>query len=232
MIHEADTTITAGEKVLLMGESGTGKSTLIRAVAVGCGYRRARRSRSARHAGPVVPAIAGSSSHPARHNGRAGSCRRLLALVTKSPPLIRASASTQPATSARMIAFATVTASPSAARNRCPSKSRVRSVPSRRHSPTNNRQSRGTVSSHRPQELPAVKKRRRLRSGFQKRRPVEMEPRNPKLQGRQVSKSAISLVDCTVGPTNVEFPIQGRGSRPRKRCKPLQQAGGRHHASV
>ena len=33
MIDEADTTIIAGEKVLLMGESGTGKSTLIRAVA-------------------------------------------------------------------------------------------------------------------------------------------------------------------------------------------------------
>jgi putative ATP-binding cassette transporter len=33
MIDEADTTINAGEKVLLMGESGTGKSTLIRAVA-------------------------------------------------------------------------------------------------------------------------------------------------------------------------------------------------------
>ncbi len=33
MIDEADTTIAAGEKVLLMGESGTGKSTLIRAIA-------------------------------------------------------------------------------------------------------------------------------------------------------------------------------------------------------
>lgn len=33
MIDEADTTITAGQKVLLMGESGTGKSTLIRAIA-------------------------------------------------------------------------------------------------------------------------------------------------------------------------------------------------------
>lgn len=33
MIDEADTTIFAGEKVLLMGESGTGKSTLIRAIA-------------------------------------------------------------------------------------------------------------------------------------------------------------------------------------------------------
>ena len=33
MIDEADTTITAGEKVLLMGEIGTGKSTLIRAIA-------------------------------------------------------------------------------------------------------------------------------------------------------------------------------------------------------
>ena len=33
MIDEADTVITAGQKVLLMGESGTGKSTLIRAVA-------------------------------------------------------------------------------------------------------------------------------------------------------------------------------------------------------
>jgi vitamin B12/bleomycin/antimicrobial peptide transport system ATP-binding/permease protein len=33
MIDEADTTIIAGEKVLLMGESGTGKSTLIRAIA-------------------------------------------------------------------------------------------------------------------------------------------------------------------------------------------------------
>ena len=33
MIDEADTVIAAGEKVLLMGESGTGKSTLIRAIA-------------------------------------------------------------------------------------------------------------------------------------------------------------------------------------------------------
>jgi putative ATP-binding cassette transporter len=33
MIDEADTTIAAGQKVLLMGESGTGKSTLIRALA-------------------------------------------------------------------------------------------------------------------------------------------------------------------------------------------------------
>src|ERR1700722_13579954 len=33
MIDEADTTIIAGEKVLLMGESGTGKSTLMRAIA-------------------------------------------------------------------------------------------------------------------------------------------------------------------------------------------------------
>jgi vitamin B12/bleomycin/antimicrobial peptide transport system ATP-binding/permease protein len=33
MIDEADTVITAGQKVLLMGESGTGKSTLIRAIA-------------------------------------------------------------------------------------------------------------------------------------------------------------------------------------------------------
>ena len=33
MIDEADTVIAAGQKVLLMGESGTGKSTLIRAVA-------------------------------------------------------------------------------------------------------------------------------------------------------------------------------------------------------
>ena len=33
MIDEADTTIVAGQKVLLMGESGTGKSTLIRAIA-------------------------------------------------------------------------------------------------------------------------------------------------------------------------------------------------------
>ncbi len=33
MIDEADTTITAGQKVLLMGASGTGKSTLIRAIA-------------------------------------------------------------------------------------------------------------------------------------------------------------------------------------------------------
>lgn len=33
MIDEADTTITKGQKVLLMGESGTGKSTLIRAIA-------------------------------------------------------------------------------------------------------------------------------------------------------------------------------------------------------
>jgi vitamin B12/bleomycin/antimicrobial peptide transport system ATP-binding/permease protein len=33
MIDEADTMITAGQKVLLMGESGTGKSTLIRAIA-------------------------------------------------------------------------------------------------------------------------------------------------------------------------------------------------------
>ena len=56
MIDEADTTITAGEKVLLMGESGTGKSTLIRAIAGlwpwvrgRCGYRRVRRSRSCRN---------------------------------------------------------------------------------------------------------------------------------------------------------------------------------------
>jgi putative ATP-binding cassette transporter len=33
MIHEADATIVAGQKVLLMGASGTGKSTLIRAIA-------------------------------------------------------------------------------------------------------------------------------------------------------------------------------------------------------
>jgi vitamin B12/bleomycin/antimicrobial peptide transport system ATP-binding/permease protein len=33
MIDEADTVIAAGEKVLLMGDSGTGKSTLIRAIA-------------------------------------------------------------------------------------------------------------------------------------------------------------------------------------------------------
>ena len=33
MIDEADTVITAGQKVLLVGESGTGKSTLIRAIA-------------------------------------------------------------------------------------------------------------------------------------------------------------------------------------------------------
>ncbi len=33
MIDEADTTILLGQKVLLMGESGTGKSTLIRAIA-------------------------------------------------------------------------------------------------------------------------------------------------------------------------------------------------------
>ncbi len=33
MIDEADTVIIAGQKVLLMGESGTGKSTLIRAIA-------------------------------------------------------------------------------------------------------------------------------------------------------------------------------------------------------
>ena len=33
MIDEADTVIAAGQKVLLMGESGTGKSTLIRAIA-------------------------------------------------------------------------------------------------------------------------------------------------------------------------------------------------------
>ena len=33
MIDEADTVISAGQKVLLMGESGTGKSTLIRAIA-------------------------------------------------------------------------------------------------------------------------------------------------------------------------------------------------------
>ena len=33
MIDEADTMIAAGQKVLLMGESGTGKSTLIRAIA-------------------------------------------------------------------------------------------------------------------------------------------------------------------------------------------------------
>jgi putative ATP-binding cassette transporter len=33
MIDEADATIAAGQKVLLMGESGTGKSTLIRAIA-------------------------------------------------------------------------------------------------------------------------------------------------------------------------------------------------------
>jgi putative ATP-binding cassette transporter len=33
MIDEAETVITAGQKVLLMGESGTGKSTLIRAIA-------------------------------------------------------------------------------------------------------------------------------------------------------------------------------------------------------
>jgi putative ATP-binding cassette transporter len=33
MIDEADTVIAEGEKVLLMGESGTGKSTLIRAIA-------------------------------------------------------------------------------------------------------------------------------------------------------------------------------------------------------
>ena len=33
MIDEADTVITAGQKVLLMGASGTGKSTLIRAIA-------------------------------------------------------------------------------------------------------------------------------------------------------------------------------------------------------
>ena len=32
----------------------------------------------------------------------------------------------------------------------------------------------------------------------QKQRAVQMEPRNPKLQGRQELKSAISLVDCTV----------------------------------
>jgi ABC-type uncharacterized transport system fused permease/ATPase subunit len=33
MIDEADTVIGAGQKVLLMGESGIGKSTLIRAIA-------------------------------------------------------------------------------------------------------------------------------------------------------------------------------------------------------
>src|ERR1035437_2462305 len=33
MIHEADALIAAGQKVLLMGASGTGKSTLVRAIA-------------------------------------------------------------------------------------------------------------------------------------------------------------------------------------------------------
>jgi hypothetical protein len=53
---------------------------------------------------------------------------------------------------------------------------------------------------HRTGRVPAAGTSRSETSGVgsKKRRAVEMEPRNPKLQGRQVSKSAISLVDCTV----------------------------------
>ena len=66
VIEDAETTIAKGEKIILTGESGTGKSTLVRAIAglwpwgsARCWCRPARKSPSCRR-----------SLHPARHAGQ------------------------------------------------------------------------------------------------------------------------------------------------------------------
>ena len=59
----------------------------------------------------------------------------------------------------------------------------------------------------------------------QKQRAVQMEPRDPKLQGRTRSKSAISLVDCTVR-------VSSTLARLIRKCAAMEAGGASAHDAL